>query len=124
MSGQFTQSGSGRGKRSMLESNKCYMLDGDIQIFVWMGRITSIKERKTSISVAEDFLRAQERPVNTHLAFLTEGSETVEPKLYEEGRGKVAAMFKQTGYDVEELPDEEDKPHMDCNGTLKVTLYQ
>lgn len=34
------------------------------------------------------------------------------------------AMFKQTGYDVEELPDEDDTPHIDCNGTLKVTLYQ
>lgn len=131
--GKFTQNGSGRLKRSMLESNKCYMLDGDFQIFVWMGRTTSITERKTSISAAEDFLRAQERPINTHLAFLTEGSETsifksyfddwpqtVEPKLYEEGRGKVAAMFKQTGYDVKELPDEDEKPHIDCNGTLKV----
>ncbi|KAL8233011.1 hypothetical protein R6Q57_002789 [Mikania cordata] len=133
LQGKFTQSGSGRLKRSMLESNKCYMLDGDIQIFVWMGRITSITERKTSISAAEDFLRAQERSVNTHLAFLTEGSETaifksyfddwpqtVEPKLYEEGREKVAAMFKHTGFDVKELPDEDDKLQIDCNGTLKV----
>ncbi|XP_023732245.1 villin-1 [Lactuca sativa] len=133
LQGKFTQSGSGRLKRSMLESNKCYMLDADTQIFVWMGRATHITERKTSISAAEDFLRAQERPVNTHLAFLTEGAETaifksyfddwpqtVAPKLYEEGRGKVAAMFKQTGYDVEELPDEDEKSHIDCNGTLKV----
>lgn len=133
LQGKFTQSGSGRLKRSMLESNKCYMLDGDTQIFVWMGKTTHLTERKTSISAAEDFLRAQERPVNTHLAFLTEGSETaifksyfddwprtVAPKLYEEGRGKVAAMFKQTGYDVAELPDEDEKSYIDCNGTLKV----
>ncbi|XP_076946933.1 villin-1-like [Bidens hawaiensis] len=133
LQGKFTQSGSGRLKRSMLESNKCYMLDADIQIFVWMGRITSLTERKTSISAAEDFLRTQERPVDTHLAFLTEGSETtifksyfddwpqiVESKLYAEGREKVAAMFKQTGFDVAELPDEDEKQHIDCNGTLKV----
>lgn len=37
----------------MLESNKCYMLDADTQIFVWMGRATHITERKTSISAAE-----------------------------------------------------------------------
>ncbi|KAL4558345.1 hypothetical protein LXL04_036544 [Taraxacum kok-saghyz] len=133
LQGKFTQIGIGRLKRSMLESNKCYMLDGDTQIFVWMGKTTHLSERKTSISSAEDFLRAQERPVNTHLAFLTEGSETaifksyfddwprtVAPKLYEEGRGKVAAMFKQTGYDVEEIPDEDEKSYIDCNGTLKV----
>ncbi|XP_071737928.1 villin-1-like isoform X2 [Rutidosis leptorrhynchoides] len=126
LQGKFTQTGSGKLKRSMLESNKCYMLDGESQVFVWMGRTTSITERKKSISAAEDFLRDHEKPVNIHLAFLTEGSETaifksyfddwpriVVQKLYEEGRGKVAAMFKQTGY-------EDDKSHIDCNGTLKV----
>ncbi|KAF5930828.1 hypothetical protein HYC85_031701 [Camellia sinensis] len=77
--------------------------------------------------ISTDFVRSQGRSVGTHLTFLTEGSETalfswptVEPKLYEEGRGKVAAIFKQHGYDVKELPDEDCQPFIDCNGTLKV----
>lgn len=37
----------------MLDSNKCYMLDGGAEIFVWMGRNTSLTERKMSISVIE-----------------------------------------------------------------------
>lgn len=54
----------------------------------------------------QDFVRSQGRSVGTHITFLTEGSETtlfrsyfdrwpqkVEPKLYEEGRGKVAGVF-------------------------------
>lgn len=119
--------------KEILESNKCYMLDCDNEIFVWMGRNTSITERKTSISAAEDFLKSQGRSTRSHLTSLTEGSETAifrsyfdvwpqlaEPRLYEEGRGKVAAMFKQQGYDVKELPEEDCDSLIDCSGTLKV----
>ncbi|XP_043810073.1 villin-1 isoform X2 [Manihot esculenta] len=119
--------------KEMLDSNKCYMLDGGAEIFVWMGRNTSLTERKMSISVIEDFLRNQGRSTATHLTFLTEGLETslfrsffeswpqVEPNLYEEGRGKVAAIFKKQGYEVKELPDAEDcQPYINCQGKLKV----
>ncbi|CAK9157135.1 unnamed protein product, partial [Ilex paraguariensis] len=131
--GKLCQIGTDTLNKEMLDSNKCYMLDSDTELFVWMGRTTSITERKTSISAVEDFLRSQGRSVGTHLTFLAEGSETaifrsyfgdwpqtLEPKLYEEGRGKVAAIFKQHGYDVKELPDEDDQQFMDFSGTLKV----
>lgn len=39
--------------KEMLETDKCYMLDCDSEIFVWMGRHTSVTERKTSISATE-----------------------------------------------------------------------
>ncbi|XP_052185182.1 villin-1 isoform X2 [Diospyros lotus] len=131
--GKFSESETDNLKKEILSSNKCYMLDSDSEIFVWMGRTTSITERKTAIASVEEFVRSQGRSVSTHLTFLTEGSETasfrsyfdnwpqtVEPKLYEDGRGKVAAMFKQHGYDVKELPEEDCQPYIDCNGTLKV----
>ncbi|KAL5978620.1 actin filament capping [Asimina triloba] len=35
-------------KKEMLSTERCYMLDCDIEIFVWMGRNTPITERKTS----------------------------------------------------------------------------
>ncbi|XP_065879796.1 villin-1 isoform X2 [Euphorbia lathyris] len=119
--------------KTMLDSSKCYMLDCGAESFVWMGRNTNLTEKKTSISVIEGFLRDQGRSTATHLTFLTEGLETsifrsyfeswpkVEPKLYEEGRGKVAAIFKQQGYDVQELPDDEDyQSYIDCEGKLQV----
>ncbi|CAN1808989.1 VLN1 [Linum perenne] len=120
--------------KQLLESNKCYMVDCGAEIFVWMGKTTLMTERKTSISAIEDFVRTQGRSTTAHLSFLTEGSESsifrsyfadwpqvVEPKLYEEGREKVAAMFKQNGYEVKELPVEEDHmPPISCQGKLKV----
>uniref|UniRef100_A0A2P2K8N7 Gelsolin-like domain-containing protein n=2 Tax=Rhizophora mucronata TaxID=61149 RepID=A0A2P2K8N7_RHIMU len=120
--------------KDMLESNRCYMLDIGSGVFVWMGSKTSVTERKKSVSVVEDFLGKQGRSNTSHLTLLTEGLETstfksyfgkwpqvMETKLYEEGRGKVAAIFKQHGYNVKELPNEEDcQPCIDCSGKLKV----
>ncbi|GAB4859960.1 actin filament capping [Ancistrocladus abbreviatus] len=119
--------------REMLTRDKCYMLDCGVEAFVWMGRSTCITERKTSISATEDFLRSEGRSTGSYLTVLTDGSETPKfrsyfygwpqmekPKLYEEGRGKVAAIFKQRGYDVKELPEEGFQPYIDCSGTVKV----
>ncbi|XP_010521943.1 PREDICTED: villin-1 isoform X2 [Tarenaya hassleriana] len=133
--GKLHPTGSCSLNKEMLEKNKCYMLDCGGEVFIWMGRNTTITERKTSISASEDFLRREGRSFDVHLTFLTEGLEnakfrsffdswpqTVESTLYTEGREKVAAIFKQQGYDVKELPDEEDEvePYMNCQGTLKV----
>ncbi|CAH2060092.1 unnamed protein product [Thlaspi arvense] len=61
--------------KDMLEKNKCYMLDSDSEVFVWLGRNTSLTERKTSISSSEDFLRKEGRSTSTSLVLLTEGLE-------------------------------------------------
>ncbi|XP_023640601.1 villin-1 isoform X1 [Capsella rubella] len=132
--GNLHPTGTGSLDKDVLEKNKCYMLDCYSGVFVWMGRNTSLTERKTSISSSEEFLRNEGRSTSTSLVLLTEGLEnakfrslfnkwpqTVESSLYNEGREKVAAMFKQKGYDVEELPDEEDElPYANSQGTLKV----
>ncbi|XP_030537534.1 villin-1 isoform X2 [Rhodamnia argentea] len=119
--------------QELLDTDKCYLLDCHTDIFVWMGRCTSMMERKSSISATEDFLQNEGRSTRTHVTLLTEGLETArfkshfvnwpkkeELKLYEEGRGKVAAMFKQRGYDVKELLEDDHEPFINCRGTTKV----
>ncbi|XP_038885816.1 putative syntaxin-5 [Benincasa hispida] len=39
---------------SILENNKCYLLDCGAEIFVWVGRVTQVEERKATIQVAEE----------------------------------------------------------------------
>ncbi|GAB2234000.1 hypothetical protein Drorol1_Dr00003235 [Drosera rotundifolia] len=127
------QNADGLLNREMLVSDRCYMLDCGADVYVWMGRFTSMTERKASISSTEDFLRYQGRSTGSYLTLLTEGLETPrfrsyfdgwEPKeklkLYEEGRGKVAAIFKRQGFDVKELPEETNEAYIDCSGKLKV----
>ncbi|XP_061358502.1 villin-1 [Gastrolobium bilobum] len=134
LQGKLCETGSNAFSKEMLETDKCYMLDCDGEIFVWMGRQTLLTERRTATKAIEDFVRNEGRSNRTHLTFLSEGLEsaifrsyftnwpkTMEPRLYEEGREKVAAIFKHQGYDVKELPGEEDiEPSIDCSGTIKV----
>lgn len=47
------QSVDGELSKSMLENNKCYMLDCGSDVFVWVGRVTQVDERKAAIQAAE-----------------------------------------------------------------------
>ncbi|RDY13488.1 Villin-1, partial [Mucuna pruriens] len=132
LQGKLCETGSNAFSKEILETDKCYMLDCG-EIFVWMGRQTLLTERRTAIRAVEDFVRNEGRSNKTHLTFLSEGLEstifrsyftnwpkTVETRLYEEGKEKVAAIFKHQGYDVKELPEEDNEPSIDCSGKIKV----
>ncbi|MCD9643929.1 Villin-3, partial [Datura stramonium] len=88
--------------KSSLENNKCYLLDCGAKVFVWVGRVTQLEERKVATQAAEEYLSSQNRPKSTHVTRLIQGYETHSFKsnfdswpsgsapAAEEGRGKVA----------------------------------
>jgi villin 1 len=39
--------------KGLLENNKCYLLDCGAEIFVWVGRVTQMEERKAASQAAE-----------------------------------------------------------------------
>lgn len=39
--------------KAMLENYKCYLLDCGAEVFVWVGRVTQIEERKVASKTAE-----------------------------------------------------------------------
>ncbi|XP_068658853.1 villin-2 isoform X2 [Aristolochia californica] len=97
----------------MLENNKCYLLDCGAEVFVWVGRVTQVEDRKAASQAAEEFIANQNRPKFTRITRLIQGFETHTFKSNfeswpvgsgtsgtEEGRGKVAALLKQQGVDV------------------------
>ncbi|XP_038985787.1 villin-4-like [Phoenix dactylifera] len=124
--------------REMLQTNKCYLLDCGIEVYVWMGRNTSLEERKSASTAAEDLIREPDRP-NAHVIRVIEGFETVmfrskfdtwpqtaNVTVSEDGRGKVAALLKRQGLNVKGLmktdpvKDAEPQPYIDCTGNLQV----
>eukprot|EP00250_Pteridium_aquilinum_P015439 c22578_g1_i1 orf=686-3496(-) len=124
--------------KGILESNKCYILDCGAEIFVWMGRITSLEERKAASTAAEEFLLSQKRPKHTLITRVIQGFETLPFRtnfeswplggaaaVSEDGRGKVAAMLKQQGVNVKGLlkgaPTKEEVPPLfDTQGKLEM----
>lgn len=39
--------------KSLLENNKCYLLDCGAEVFIWFGRGTQVEERKAACQAAE-----------------------------------------------------------------------
>jgi gelsolin len=125
--------------KELLDTNKCYILDCGLELFVWKGRSTSIDQRKSATEAAEEFFRSSEPP-KSNLVSVMEGYETVmfrskfdswpasstiaEPQ---QGRGKVAALLQRQGVNVQGLvktssssSKDEPKPYIDGTGNLQV----
>ncbi|KOM28975.1 hypothetical protein LR48_Vigan627s002400 [Vigna angularis] len=123
-------------RKELLETNKCYILDCGLEVYVWMGRNTSLDERKSASGAADKLVSGTGRP-KSHIVRVIEGFETVMFKskfdswprasqvMSEDGRGKVAALLKRQGLDVKGLlksepVKEEPQPYIDCTGHLQV----
>ncbi|URD82052.1 Villin headpiece domain, partial [Musa troglodytarum] len=130
--------------KALLENNKCYLLDCGAEIFVWVGRVTQVDDRKAASKAAEDFIIDQNRPKMTCITQVIQGYETQSFKSNfeswpvgtgtgtgtssgDEARGKVAALLKQQGVDVKGAPkgslvSEEIPPLIEGNEKLEVWL--
>ncbi|KAK2653157.1 hypothetical protein Ddye_013013 [Dipteronia dyeriana] len=124
--------------KAMLENNKCYLLDRGSELFVWVGRVTQVEERKAACQAAEEFLASQNRPKSTRITRVIQGYETRAFKSNfeswpsgsatpgaEEGRGKVAALLKQQGVGIKGMAksaptNEEVPPLLEGGGKLEV----
>ncbi|XP_074566292.1 villin-2-like [Curcuma longa] len=125
--------------KAMLENYKCYLLDCGDEVFVWVGRVTQIEERKAASKTAEDFIVSQNRPKTTRITQVIQGYEPHSFKSNfeswpagnaagvssgEEGRGKVAALLKQQGVDLKGVskssPTNEEVPLLENGGKLEV----
>lgn len=124
-------------KREFLDTNKCYILDCGLEMFVWMGRNTSLDERKSASGVADELVSGIDQ-LKPQIIRVIEGFETVlfkskfdswpqtpDVTVSEDGRGKVAALLKRQGVNVKGLlkadaVKEEPQPYIDCTGHLQV----
>ncbi|GMJ02336.1 villin 2 [Hibiscus trionum] len=124
--------------KSLLENNKCYLLDCGAEVFVWVGRVTQVEDRKAACQVAEDFVGGQQRPKTTRITRVIQGYENNSFKSNfdswpagtttvgsEEGRGKVAALLKQQGAGVKGMiksapVNEEVPPLLEGSGKMEV----
>ncbi|GMH18709.1 hypothetical protein Nepgr_020550 [Nepenthes gracilis] len=134
------ESTDGELSKGILDNNRCYLLDCGDEIFVWVGRVTQVEERKAACQAAEDFITSQNRPKATRITRVIQGYETHSFKSHfdswpagstttgaEEGRGKVAAFLKQQGVGVKGMtksaPVNEEVPPL-LEGGGKIELWR
>ncbi|XP_057426776.1 villin-3-like isoform X2 [Lotus japonicus] len=123
--------------KSLLENNQCYLLDCGAEVFVWVGRVTQVEERKAACQAAE-YVASQNRPKSTRITRIIQGYEIHSFKSNfdswpsgttsigaDEGRGKVAALLKQQGMGVKGMSkstpvNEEIPPLLEGGGKMEV----
>ncbi|GMJ15596.1 villin 4 [Hibiscus trionum] len=123
--------------RELLATDTCYILDCGLEVYLWMGRSTSLDERKTASKAAEEFIQGSDRS-KSRLVRVIEGFETVifrskfeswpqttNATVTEDGKGKVAALLQRRGLNVKGLlkvdtEKEDPEEYIDCTGQLQV----
>lgn len=103
-------------KRELLHTNKCYIVDCGTELFTWVGRDTSLDERRATALLVEKLIGMRENPNGIRATCTIEGFEPREFKLNfeswpvntavpisENGRGKVAVLLKHKGFNVKGL---------------------
>ncbi|KAF7033276.1 hypothetical protein CFC21_044390 [Triticum aestivum] len=127
--------------KAVLENTRCFLLDCGAEMFVWVGRVTQLEDRKAVTKAVEEFIINQKRPKTTRVTQVIQGYESHAFKSKfeswpagtatgnsgaEDGRGKVAALLKQQGVDVKGAPksstpvNEEVPPLLEGGGRLEV----
>nr|XP_043611110.1 villin-3-like [Erigeron canadensis] len=130
--------------KSSFENDKCYLFDCGAEVFVWVGRTTTVDDRKAATQAAEEFITSNNRPKATLVTRLIQGYEThafktnfdswpssIAPAAENRGkvaenRGKVSALLKQQqgvgtkGKDKAATAEEVVPPLLEGNGKLEV----
>jgi len=127
--------------KAVLENTRCFLLDCGAEMFVWVGRVTQLEDRKAATKAVEEFIINQKRPKTARVTQVIQGYESHAFKSKfeswpagtatgnsgaEDGRGKVAALLKQQGVDVKGAPksstpvNEEVPPLLEGGGKLEV----
>jgi len=73
---EFTKVAEGKLNKKMLDTNDVFICDTGNHIFVWIGKKTTINEKKYSMFYAEDYLKTNNKPSWIPITKILEGLET------------------------------------------------
>jgi len=69
----FSKIAEGKINASMLNTNDVFILDGGIQLFVWIGKRASASEKSQSMKYAEKYMKDNNRPMTLPVTRIGEG---------------------------------------------------
>ncbi|BBN16843.1 hypothetical protein MPTK1_7g09750 [Marchantia polymorpha subsp. ruderalis] len=61
--------------KDTLDTQSCYLLDTGSDVYVWLGRGSTLQEKKAATLAAEKIISSQKRPSFTRITRVTEGYE-------------------------------------------------
>ena len=70
---KFTKVGEGQLDGKQLESNDVFIVDCDVQVWIWIGKNASVGEKSQSMKFAVDYLKQHNKPASTPITRINEG---------------------------------------------------
>jgi gelsolin len=70
---QFKKEFEGRLSKQMLDSNDAFIIDAGIELFVWIGKNASQKEKSYAMKNAMEYLQREGKPLTTPITRVVEG---------------------------------------------------
>eukprot|EP01092_Planopodium_desertum_P003424 TRINITY_DN1612_c0_g3_i1.p1 TRINITY_DN1612_c0_g3~~TRINITY_DN1612_c0_g3_i1.p1 ORF type:complete len:379 (-),score=137.40 TRINITY_DN1612_c0_g3_i1:77-1183(-) len=71
----FTKVAEGKIAHSLLDSSDVFILDTGVEVFTWVGKKASTKEREHALSYAQNYLNEYKRPAYLSICRILEGGE-------------------------------------------------
>jgi len=73
---EFKEVGKGPAvKRALLDSSDVFILDTGAEVFAWIGKGSSVDEKKKAMHFAQEYLQKFNRPLFTPISRILEGAE-------------------------------------------------
>lgn len=70
---KFAKEHEGKLAKTMLDSNDVFIVDANIELFVWIGKGASKREKSNAMKFADSYLRENSRPTTTPITCIVEG---------------------------------------------------
>jgi len=70
---KFTKKTEGKVTLAMFDTNDVFILDGRLQIFVWVGKRASASEKSQAMKYATEYMKKEGRPLTLPVTRITEG---------------------------------------------------
>eukprot|EP00158_Paraphelidium_tribonemae_P009307 Partr_v1_DN28827_c1_g1_i5_m33949 putative gelsolin len=72
---EFKEEASGKIRKSMFDTNDCFVFDAGHEVFVWLGKKATAQEKRHGITYASDYLKKYNRPAYLPISRVLEGGE-------------------------------------------------
>ncbi|CAG8657362.1 10139_t:CDS:10, partial [Ambispora leptoticha] len=72
---KFTQEATGNIRKSHFDTNDVFIYDAGFEVFVWIGKNTTVKEKRYALDYAQKYIKEHDRPEFTPISRVVEGGE-------------------------------------------------
>ncbi|CAG8479422.1 5793_t:CDS:10 [Ambispora gerdemannii] len=91
---KFTQEATGSIRKSHFDTNDVFLYDAGFEVFIWVGKNSTVKEKRYALDYAQKYIKEHARPEFTPISRVVEGGENeiLEKRIQEDMTKKKTSL--------------------------------